>query len=247
MIIDAHTHIGKMFGWIEPAEGLISAMNKVGIDKAVVSTLLDTPGPDPQDLEILVKAVAKYPNRLIGFARINPWFGDEALLEFEREIKNLNFRGLKLQTAMTTIGPDWEAVLLLLRRAEELNVPVLYHSGDEPLSLPLQIGKAAEACPAVTIIMGHMGGYFFHKDAVRVAKKFDNILLETSLMPYPKVIRKAIDELGAERVVFGSDACPSIIDPRVELLKIQLSDLSRKEKELVLGRNMARILHIGEN
>ena len=67
-----------------------------------------------------------------------------------------------------------------------------------------------------------------------------NLVLETSAMPYPAKIREAVDAIGAERVLYGSDgpAC----SPRLEVRKVRLAGLRASDEELILAGNAMRIL-----
>ncbi len=58
--------------------------------------------------------------------------------------------------------------------------------------------------PEATIVIGHMGAYFHGQDALAVAERCENVVLETSACPYPELIREAVRRVGAERVIFGS-------------------------------------------
>lgn len=118
--------------------------------------------------------------------------------------------------------------------------PRLFHSGDEPLSLPQQFTKLAEAVPEATIILAHMGGYHHTEDAIRVCEKYDNLLIDTSACPYPDKIKEAIERLGAHRVLFGSDG-PGC-NPKLELQKIKRIGLSDREEQLILHDNIASLL-----
>jgi predicted TIM-barrel fold metal-dependent hydrolase len=88
--------------------------------------------------------------------------------------------------------------------------------------------------------MGHMGGYFHVKDALRVAKRHPNLILETSAMPYPRMIKQAVDELGIERILFASDG-PGC-DPTLEVEKVLRAGLSPEQEELIFRGNIERLL-----
>jgi predicted TIM-barrel fold metal-dependent hydrolase len=85
-----------------------------------------------------------------------------------------------------------------------------------------------------------MGGYFHVDEAIEVAERQPNIVLETSATPYPDKIREAVERIGAERVVFGSDG--PVSSPVLEREKVMIADLSPEETDLVLGGNAARLL-----
>jgi predicted TIM-barrel fold metal-dependent hydrolase len=99
---------------------------------------------------------------------------------------------------------------------------------------------AAEACPEATIILGHSGGYFHTKDAIRVAERHPNILLETSAMPYPQLIKEAVERVGASRVLFASDG-PGCA-PAIEVQKVRMAGLSPEEQEALFCQNIVKVL-----
>ncbi|HPZ07863.1 MAG TPA: amidohydrolase family protein [Candidatus Eremiobacteraeota bacterium] len=242
MIIDAHAHIQELIGssWNSPPERLISLMDRAGIDKAIVMTYSDMPGSDSELLRYVAEATQEYPARLIGFARLNPGYGplSEELLVLA--ITKMGMKGLKLHPVGYGIHPGNEVTIKLIKKAAEFNAPTLFHCGDEEYTLPLQIAEAAKKCSEATIILGHMGGYFHVQDAIRVAEKYPNIILETSAMPYPYLIRETVDRIGPERVLFASDG-PGC-DPLLERKKVELANLSKKEIELIFSENIIKIL-----
>jgi predicted TIM-barrel fold metal-dependent hydrolase len=243
MIIDAHAHCDVRFGWKHTPEVLIQMMDEGGIDKACITGLADVPGDDPEAYPRLVRALREYPDRLVaGYLRLNPWYGKESRELLKRAVREDGIRGLKLHPTTIILPPNAPAVIELVRLAGELSIPVLFHSGDDPNALPLQIGKCAAACPETAILMGHAGGVFYLEDALRVAEKHLNVYLDPSGNPFPNVIRRAVDAVGAERVVFGTDM--PAMHPRVERKKLDLAGLSPRELELVSFRNIARLMRL---
>jgi predicted TIM-barrel fold metal-dependent hydrolase len=85
-----------------------------------------------------------------------------------------------------------------------------------------------------------MGGYFHVDDAIAVARRHPNLVLETSAMPYPAKIAEAVERLGPDRILYASDgpAC----SPRIEVEKVRLAGLDAAAERLVLGENAARLL-----
>lgn len=242
VIIDAHLHVDDVpaLGWQLEAGHCVGRMDEAGIDRGVVMTIVDAPEVNPRALELVAEACAAFPGRLDAFARIHPWYGDEAAALLERAFSEYGFKGLKLHPVTTIAHPAGEESLRLIRLAAGHSAPTLFHCGDEPLTTPLAIAHAAAACPEATIVLGHMGGYFHVEEAIEVAERHGNVLLETSAMPYPDRIRRAVERLGPERVLFASDgpAC----SPRIELEKVRLAGLAPEAERLVLGENARRLL-----
>jgi hypothetical protein len=241
MIVDAHLHVDDIpaLGWKLEAAECVRRMDEAGIERGVVMTIVDAPEVNPRALELIAEACAEHPGRLDAFARIHPWYGDESLALLERAFA-LGFKGLKLHPVTTIAHPAGEDTLRLIRAAAEHDAPTLFHCGDEPMTTPLAVARAAVACPEATIILGHMGGYFHVDEAIEVAEEFENVVLETSAMPFPDKIREAVERIGASRVLYASDgpAC----SPRIEVEKVRLARLAADAEPLVFAGNALRLL-----
>ena len=96
--------------------------------------------------------------------------------------------------------------------------------------------------PEVRIVMLHMGhahGVYIQA-AINTAKRYDNIILETSGVSMHSKIKEAVEKVGEERVVFGSDY--PFHDYSVELQKVEVAGLTERQKELVLYANAKKLL-----
>jgi len=238
VIIDSHTHVDR-FGWYDPPETIIRLMNEAGVDQSIIMTYVDAPDVKGS-IEYIAEVVQKYPDRLIGYARMNPRRGEEAQHLFKKAMEEYGFKGLKLHPAGNRCHPARQETIDLIRLATRYRAPVLFHCGDEEFTLPLQIAESAKACPDATIILGHCGGYFHTSDAVQVAERYPNIILETSAMPYPGLIKEAVERIGAFRVLYASDG-PGC-DPTIEVHKVKLAGLTTADQEAVFYRNIKKIL-----
>jgi predicted TIM-barrel fold metal-dependent hydrolase len=246
MIVDFHTHVdeAEAFGWIDPPDKLVPLLDEAGIAKAACMTYVDLPGGNPEALDYIARAVSRFPDRLIGFARLNPNYRQEAEAALRRAVAELGFLGVKLHPTSTLAHPAGEPTVALMRLAGTLGVPVLFHCGDDPYTTPQAIAAGARQAPDTAVVLGHMGGYFHVDDAIAMAERQANLYLETSAMPYPGKIAEAVERVGAERVVFGSDG-PGC-NPALEVEKIRILGLDAGAEGLVLGGNAARILGIEE-
>jgi len=241
-IIDAHAHVDEVeaFGWHDPPEKVVGLMDEAGIDVSVITTYADEPGPE-DGVSRLREYVEAYPDRFVGFPRMDPRWGQEAIDTFERLVTEHGMRGLKLHPVSNLSNPFADFTVEMLDKAAELDVPVLLHSGDRIMCLPHQIGEAAARTDA-TLFMGHVGGFFNAREAVDVAIEHENVVLETSAFPYPRVIQDAVDSLGADRVIYGSDQPAA--NPQVELEKIEVLDLTDAQRRKILYENAAELLSI---
>jgi predicted TIM-barrel fold metal-dependent hydrolase len=59
-------------------------------------------------------------------------------------------------------------------------------------------------------------------------------------MPYPEKIRTAVERIGAERVIFGSDG--PVSSPSLERQKVVIAGLGEAAAALVMGGNAAALL-----
>ncbi|MEM0074923.1 MAG: amidohydrolase family protein [Conexivisphaerales archaeon] len=242
MIIDAHCHVDIRFGWVHTPEVLLSMMDSCNIDKSLVTSYADLPcADDPDSLQRFLNAVDTNKARILGgYFRANPWFKEKAISLFREAIAGHNIIGLKIHPVSIVAAPSSPLVIDLIKEASRHGAPTLVHTGDEPNALPHHVEKAGRECSDAIIIMAHMGGNFYWKDAIRVAKENKNIFLDTSGIPSVNAIQKAVDELGPERIIFGSDA--PAMDPSVEITKIERLNLGKTDEEKVFAKNILNIL-----
>jgi len=238
MIIDAHAHIAcwEELGISGDADYVIELMDLYNIDVACISNSRALRYNFIEGNESILKAVRKYPKRLLGYAAINPWYGEEAVKEVERRINRDGMIGLKLHVSHTRINYHSSLYDPIFEEASDLGVPVLIHCYDGGASAD----RVAAKHPKVKLILGHMGGADWF-DAILVAERHRNIYLEIcSSIVERGMIESAVRRVGAERVLFGTDM--PLLDPVVSLSKVLDAEISESEKDLILGENMRKIL-----
>jgi len=237
MIIDSHTHLGSfpMFNVSLNADEMVSIMNQYSIRKSVVSALPN---------ELTLNAVKQYPDKLVGLVWINPYDGDKAMKNIDKAINRWNFKGIKMHPLLDAYLPDQEIVRPIMDQARKYQIPVLFHCGHPPWSLPWHFGNLADTYPDVTIILGHMGhGHIVYINAaIEVAEKHENILLETSAMPMQSKIKEAVAKVGEDKVMYGSDM--PFGHPAFEIKKVEVAGLTKKQLNLVLEENARKIFRL---
>jgi hypothetical protein len=158
--------------------------------------------------------------------------------EVERFLDHPKFLGLKLHPLIDGYHPNDPAVHplmdLLLERG---GLPVLIHSGHPIFTLPWSIEELAVAFPGVKVVMGHMGhgNVVYINASIDIAARNANVYLETSGMPMHTKITEAVERIGSERVLYGSDA--PFHHPAVEILRVRVSGLGETELDRVLRAN----------
>jgi uncharacterized protein (TIGR03086 family) len=114
--------------------------------------------------------------------------------------------GLKLHPSYDEYPADTNGLDPALRVAAETGVPVAVHTAPGP-SDPDLVRRLAERFPEVPFVLYHtfLGPPEGRRRAARHAQQLTNLYLETSWCRSAEV-RRLIDEVGADRVLFGSDA-----------------------------------------
>lgn len=253
MIIDADTHITFINEGIS-AEELLKRMDKSKIDKAIVWLQPSYTSELTYELNRYVyESMKRFPERLIGFGWINPHLGVNKAKDMIKEfIYDYGFYGIKLNGAQNYFYIDDPILSLpLIEEIVKLGKPIAFHVGADAYDRtnPFRVGKIAEMFPEAKILAVHMGGAGIpdlSNAMIEVAKEYNNITLIGSNIG-AKSILKAIKELGSKRVCFGSDTPFELM--HVELAKYNAlldDELSKKEKEEIMGYNIAKLLGLSK-
>ena len=279
MIIDFHTHVvppgirerrDEYLGrdacfallYAEPeaklatAEEVIASMDEHGIDKSVILNL----GWASHELcvetnDYILEAIARYPERLIGFCAIQPLAGDKALKELERcarngakgivemrpDVQGFDLKGDKI------VKPIIEAVmkheLIFLTHASE---PVGHQYFGKGKITPEVIYPLIVNFPDLKLVCAHWGGGLpFYALMPEVEKALSNVYFDTAATPFlykPQIFKQVADIIGSDRILFGSDY--PLLSPRRIIDQVESSGLSQKDKAKILGGNAKRLLSI---
>lgn len=242
-IIDAHNHLGgpdKGDGMSQDPDEIIERMDTASIDKAVVFPFNDAnPGISfSSSNDWVYNTVSRCPDRLVGYARLDPNFGDRAVDE-ARCCMEMGLSGIKLHPHSQKFPIDDPIVYKIAKYVanECPDKPMLFDNG-KPTSPNKLIGDLARAFPEVTFILGHMRG----GDFIEVTAANDNIFIQTTGVPQIEVVQKCVDELGAERIMMGSDSPYHSMEEEVR--KVEALQLSESEKQMIFGGTAKKVLKI---
>ena len=236
------------------APALLHAMDGAGVDHAVVMGM----GWTDYDVSVeandyLIEAVAAHPDRLTGFASVNPAWGDAAVKEAERCVAT-GLRGIgELHPDTQGIDiTDSTAMALLVDLARWLNLPLLLHCS-EPVghrypgkgrTTPDRVMRLIENFPGNTIICAHWGGGLpFYALMPEVGAALKNVYFDTAASPFlyhPSIYRTVAGVVGAEHILFASDfPLMPHSRPLSEVADGPLPDCQRRR---ILGQNAAQLL-----
>jgi predicted TIM-barrel fold metal-dependent hydrolase len=250
-IIDCHIHLqgqGHRYDEEEVQRGLALA-DRAGIERMVYLFALGTGGVDPQEADITasndigIELVTRHPDRFSAFCYLNPSLPEAFTQgEIDRCIADGPLAGIKLWISVKATDPRLDPIMA---RAAALRVPVLHHAWYKATefvfeeSTPAEVAALARRHPEATIIMAHLAGGGWR--GVRDVRDCPNVVVDTSgAQPHAGLVEYAVQELGAGRVVFGSDW--PIRDVAVQRARVTGSAVSDDAKAAILGGTMARLL-----
>src|SRR6266516_439486 len=244
--IDAFSFIGQsLFGYGQSADELLARMAGAGVQQAAVCPVKPRGYHLSAANDFIAEAVGREP-RFIGLARVDPNLETDALAELDRAVLTLGLRGLFLHPWEETFRVNGPRVDPLLARCSDLDVPVLIDSGYPWLSEAAQVGDLARRFPSVTIVMTHGGQINIsglgQADAMETLRRHPNVCMETSGVYRQDFLQEVATEIGAERVLFGSNS--PLMDARLEVARARWADLPDTSKELILGGNAQRIFKL---
>ena len=235
-------------------EDLLASMDEDGVDVSVVMGAGWTDrGLARESNDYVIDSVRRYPEKLVGFASVNPAWGEAAVDELER-CADAGLKGvgeLHPDTQGFDLGdPDTMAALVDVVRQRDLIVTT--HSS-EPVGHPYR-GKGTTRPdvlwrfivnhPDVKVVCAHWGGGLpFYALMPEVAEGLRNVYFDTAASPFlytARVFKTVVDLVGAGNVLMGSDF-PLIRASRL-LSEMEGSSLSREERTAVSGGNAVALL-----
>ncbi len=236
MIVDVHAHLGfdEVFDHDFTESELIESQEANAIDVTLVQPSL------VHDLEAVKRyhdaiadLAARFAGRFYGMANPNPHLpGDEYEKEVRRCVGDLKFVGVKLHPFAHGVNPVGRHGRRVFALAAELDVPVMVHTGAGiPWSAPALMASVAREHPDLRIVLAHSGAMILAGEAIAVAREHENVYLEASWTG-GFLVRGWVKELGAGRVMFGSDHADNAA---TELVKFRSIGLTEGELALVLG------------
>jgi len=213
------------------------------IDGAIVLAF-DAPAVGAQvPNEYVAEYVSKHKNKLFGFASVDP-NNEQAPSILEYSIKELDLTGLKLGPIYQNFYPDNRKHFSLYKKADELNIPVLFHQGTSfvpegflDASRPADLDPIARAFPDLKIVIAHMGHPWIG-ECIAVVRKHPNMFMDMSALggrpwQFYNAMVLAMEYGVTDKVLFGSDY-PFFSTK-------ETMDLFWKINDVAEGTNMPRI------
>lgn len=242
MIVDAHVRLGRGREVSLSVEQLLSTMDDLGIDKALVA-------PDERSIaydnrtgnEMVCRAAAASAGRLIPYATANPWRGAEAVDELARA-RDAGARALNVDSVLQGFDLLDGLIDPLLEFAADNGWPVYVRTGTPPNALPLPLATLARRYPETPFVMGRSGATDFWIDAAPALRHTPNLFADTCYAPWDTVLTEfeRDPQIGSSRLVFSTDAPYTV--PRAELRRVLDWPIDDSARQNVLGGTILRLL-----
>lgn len=223
------------------------------VEKAIIFSLryADSVGIEGDD-EATADAVAKYPDKFVGFAYVDPRRADCMDL-LTHAIEDLGLKGVKF-------GPIYNGVHLSDPRLEPVyeylqkhNLPLTMHMGTTyARNAPVDLGRAihvepvALKYPDLTMVLAHMG-HPWYEEAIVVSRKQPNVFLEQSALHYRpwqyyNMLVLSQEYRITDKIFFGTDFPFARVDETVDGL-VGINDMLDGTKlPRVSGETIEQIL-----
>jgi len=249
MIWDLHCHFNGFAGRTveESMAEVIRLGDRMGIERFCIylgRTFVTDPTPAQmrESNDMVLRSLDHWRDRMFGFAYLNPNHLQASLREFDRCVRDGPMVGIKLWVAKRCNAPELDPII---ERAAALKAVIFQHTwlktngnlGGE--STPQDLAELAARHPTVPIICGHTGGTW--EIGIRTVRALPNVSVDLAGSdPTNGFVEMAVRELGAERVIYGSDAGGRSLAS--QLAKVHGATVAESAKKLILGENLKRML-----
>lgn len=261
MIIDTHTHIGKIFNFSVSKQDLLDSMDRYHIHYSLVSSLEgaefghnQVPVPAAEirnqitiNQEVIDFAHA-YPDRIGALLWVMPHTGG-ATAEFReliQENRDVVF-GLKFHPYHNKMNFDSPVTEEYLALAREFRLPVVTHTANGESS-PAQVAVMAEKYPDLSFLMVHMGLGSDNTESAGLISRHSNLYGDTTWVR-PANALKMIECCGIDKLMFGTDSPIDGIDTYANpIYQTYLHDwetlIGKDHYEKLVMRNAIRFFHL---
>lgn len=234
------------------AEQFVANMDRLGIEKVCVPALKQAfyrknkMGADFK-YEDIARLIEKFPDRIVGFAGINPFERMEGVKRLEKAVKEYGFKGAHVHPfgfGIPINGPEW---FPFYAKCAELGVPVVFQVGHSAEFMPSVCGKPillddiALYFPELKLIGGHTG-WPWCEEMIAMAWKHPNVYICMSGHApkyWDKSVLHFLNSRGIGKCVWGTDY-PLILHEE-SLTQIDALNLKPHAKQALLHDTAAKI------
>jgi predicted TIM-barrel fold metal-dependent hydrolase len=226
---------------------MIRYADRMGVDR--LCTFMGYPfsyDPSPETLRAqndqVLQAISHWGHRAFGFVYLSLKHLQFSLDEFNRCVRDGPMVGIKLWVAQRANTPEADPII---ERAAALKAVIFQHTfvkttGNLPgESTPMDMAELARRHPSVPMICGHTGGNW--EIGLRAIRGVKNLSCDLSGSdPTAGYVEMAVRELGAERVIYGSDVGGRSFAS--QLGKVMGAQIPAAARDRILDGNLRRLI-----
>jgi len=253
VIIDAHMHLGRNAyagGWIgsedlSAVDRFTNILHTNGVDKGFTFTSAGLRQDPKQGNDDLARARDQHPEAIIPWGTVNPHWEEKRLrTEMRRCVEELGFEGFKFVPWVQGFSMVVGGMSVVAQECIRMDVPVTFHDGSPLYCTALQIVYFARAHPGLRVLSAHAGLREGWRDTIQPCRELPNYWLCLS-GPTQQGIQAIYDELGPDKLLFGSDAGSSRPEVQANYLRrIRALNAPQKDIDKILGLNALRFLKL---
>ncbi len=250
-IWDVHAHVGTPGA--TPAhrmEALVRITDRVGVERLCICMsppwhYEPTPEQFRKSNDDVLAILKEWGTRAFGLVYLNPTHLRASLDELERCVVDGPMIGIKLWVGARANRPELDPIV---RRARELDALILQHTwikqrgkGNLPQeSTPMELAELSARHPGFNMVCGHTGGgdWALGIRAIRARPELHADLGGGD--PVYGEVEMAVRELGASRVLYGSDVNGRSFSSQIG--RVLGAEISLADKKLILRENLRRLL-----
>jgi predicted TIM-barrel fold metal-dependent hydrolase len=212
-------------------------------DRVVVFGLSAKPTGIDVPNEVIADYVALHPDKLEGWASINPADSD-AIEQLEHCMEDLGLKGLKVGPVYQHWDPRDRQYWPFFEHCQRYGIPVIFHQGTTFPSnariewgKPLQLEPLAMSFPGLRFIIAHLG-HPWEDDVVALARKAPNVWADISACHYRpwrywQAMVSAMEYGVTHKLLLGSDYPSGTVENVIDGL--------RAVNDPVEGTNLPRV------
>ena len=238
-IIDMHGHLG-LAGFAIPdvsAASLVKGMDRVGIHCCLCAAMPSPSAAAAAGNDLVLSAMRQYPGRILGYAVAFPLDAPTVRQEVRRRLDE-GFTGIKLHNlnGFPYNDPAYEPAYAI---ANERRLPVLLHTWAQDREFE-DIRAVSDRYPEAVFLLAH-AGTDKEQEYYRIAEQRPNVMLDPTISRIPRgLIERMVQAVGAEKIVWGSDAV--FLDQAHQLGKLLAAKITDEQKKTIFSGNAKRIL-----
>ena len=250
-IIDSHMHLGLSSQLYCPGysdKRVIEMQKRYGVRICLCSHIQSLTGVIDDQVEIIRSADEEFGNYVYWYMIYDPRAAQSSISIIDENRKKINFAGIKIHPVIHQTSLDDPDYYPLWEYAVENDITILSHTWspftDNPkqfLSGPLLLEGVLKKYKKLKIVLGHAGGKAsFYPKVIDFASNFKSVYLEFAGDTFsPGIFRRAIDAIGSQKILFGTDM--PWIDIRYHIINILVANISREEKMNIFYDNSIRL------